>query len=184
MKFLIYVFILFFVVSCSTVQKDADTSVKQENKEKVKESPYIDTTYTAENNLLIFEFETEGDVNGKWREYYTNGVLKETGQMNDEFGCTMNTGEFCFYNSLGKLESTKFYNNWLENSDDGCHSTRQDITVKEYHKNGSLKVMKYYQSSYEGEEYEHGDWLYFDTSEYVIKLENHKGPFSSSKFEL
>ncbi|MBJ2173844.1 hypothetical protein JBL43_06310 [Aureibaculum sp. A20] len=117
----------------------------------------------------IIYYDTQGSViGGHYEVFYANGILKEKGQTLNEFGCWMDSGKFEYYDENGVLNKTEFYNNWIINPEDGCHSTIQDITVNEYHENGKLKAEKSYQSSYEADEKNKvGVWRDFDTYGYV-----------------
>mgnify|MGYP005993702053 CR=1 FL=1 len=113
-------------------------------------------------------YSEDTDLVGRYEIYYANGLLKEKGQTAYEFGCGMKSGKFEYYDENGVLNKTEFYHNWLQNTNEGCHSTIHDITVNEYHKNGKLKAEKSYQSSYEaGEKNKVGVWRDFDTYGYV-----------------
>jgi len=187
MKLNLFIFLIIVLNSCTTKSliNDKEKSIEDTTQIDLNtETIYYDTSYSVDGNMLIFEYEEKDDIIGKWKAFYSNGIIKETGQLDDKFGCGMNDGLFNFYDTLGVLIQTKNFYNWLEHSQDDCHSTRQDITVTDFYKNGSIKAETFYETSYEGEEFKSGKWIFYDEKGKIINSEIHKSHYTISNFNL
>ena len=108
------------------------------HREYGKDGKVINAYKYNDNGLLLSEgiIDEAGNLNGKWKDLYSDGKIQAEGQFTDN----RRSGSWKFYNLFEKIEQTGSYNNG-----------RPDGVWKWYYDNGQLlKEEEYYQGQRDG----------------------------------
>lgn len=134
-----------------------------------------DTVFYSDGCVKEIRTGQSPEFDGKTREYFHDGHIKNVYQQGLAFGCGMRVGEELFYDSAGSVRTKIIYENMLLNEDVGCHQTWTIIDSIFYSPDGKLLEKCRYKTSYEaGIECPCGEWTQFN-KEGEILIRTNKG---------
>jgi len=136
-----------------------------------------------DNGLLLSEgiVDESGNLNGKWKDYYSDGRIKAEGAYNDN----RRTGLWKFYNSSSKVEQTGSFNNgrpdglWQWYYNDGSILREEeyfqgfrDGSYTEYSKDGNVIVTGQYSDGERNGFWKFTSGDYTEEGNYIIGLKD------------
>lgn len=198
MKMNQFIYVVLLVICCTscTHKSESGNSTQNNNNETlIEDRNYSSTIPALDNDTILsgfvsdtnnektyypsgqlhFVYKYEEDKSHfSFKEYYSNGNLKQSGQQGVFAGCGIQVGTELNYDSDGNLLSKRIFENFLPEDAIGCHDTRIVISITEFYSDGNIKAEKQIETGYEADECSCGEWNFYNTEGDLTESQNYE----------
>lgn len=128
---------------------------------------YNDTTYRWTADSTDWEILTT----------FENGEIKRLEHQGFFNSCGVIVDTSFYFDPSGNLIKTIYHDHWMPLGAVSCKESMEDLLIREFYPNGSLKAKKRYRRGYQGEQKEVGMWETFDENGNLLSTKNYTDSF-------